>query len=279
MAEQRQQGTQLWIVPEFDNLELFRANAIHYSYARHSHAGYAIGIIEAGVGGNYYQGATYLAPPQSIVLINPEEAHTGYSAEELPLTYRMIYASVELIQRIADEVGIRGLPYFGAAVVEDEMLVEMIVALCIALERSPSQLERQSLLVESFSTLLLRYNDVKSRSIRSTQNHPAIDLIKDYLHDNFNSTIALEQLVAITNLNRSYLIRLFRQATGMPPYTYLNQIRVNQAKQLLRQGMGVAEVAIAVGLADQSHLTRHFKRIVGVTPGHYRQMSTSFKTN
>ena len=83
----------------------------------------------------------------------------------------------------------------------------------------------------------------------------------------------------ITNLNRSYLIRVFRNAVGMPPYTYLNQIRVEKAKRLLRRGMSIADAAFAVGMSDQSHLTRHFKKIVGVTPGRYRNMSISFKTN
>lgn len=103
--------------------------------------------------------------------------------------------------------------------------------------------------------------------------------MKEYLHDNFSSNVSLEQLAEITRLDRSYLIRVFRQAVGMPPYTYLNQIRVEKAKQFLRQGMAVADVAIAVGMSDQSHLTRHFKRISGITPGHYRTMSISSKTN
>lgn len=87
-------------MPEFDNLELFRADSMCYSYARHAHPGYSIGIIEAGVGGNCYQGTTYLAPPKSVVFMNPEEAHTGYSAEGLPLTYRMLYPSPELVHQM-----------------------------------------------------------------------------------------------------------------------------------------------------------------------------------
>lgn len=101
----------------------------------------------------------------------------------------------------------------------------------------------------------------------------------EYLHDNFSSNISLGQLVELTNLNRSYLIRVFCKAVGMPPYTYLNQIRVEKALQFLAQGISVADVAIAVGMSDQSHLTRHFKRIVGITPGRYRSMSISFKTD
>lgn len=86
-----------------------------------------------------------------------------------------------------------------------------------------------------------------------------------------NTNISLEQLAELTNLNRSYLIRVFRKTVGMPPYVYLTQVRVERAKLLLRQGMSPAETAIAVGMTDQSHLNRHFKRIVGVTPGQYRQ--------
>lgn len=272
-------NTKFWLIPEFNNLELFRAKAIHYHYARHSHSGYSIGVIEAGVGGNSYQGTTYLAPPQSIVLMNPDEAHTGYSAEEMPLTYRMLYPSVELIEQIAIDLQIKRLPYFTSAVVENKTLAQSVLSLHAALEKSIDQIEQQSRLLEVFSDVFLHYADVEIRSIQSNKEHQAIRLIKDYLHDNFSSNISLEQLAEITRLDRSYLTRIFRQAVGMPPYTYLNQIRVEKAKQFLRQGMAVADVAIAVGMSDQSHLTRHFKRITGITPGHYRTMSISCKTN
>ena len=116
-------------------------------------------------------------------------------------------------------------------------------------------------------------------SLHVGKEQRTVSLIKEYLHDNFNSNISLGQLVELTNLNRSYLIRVFCKAVGMPPYTYLNQIRVEKAKQLLALGNSVADVAIAVGMSDQSHLTRHFKRIVGTTPGRYRNMSISFKTD
>ncbi|MEM9005609.1 MAG: AraC family transcriptional regulator [Cyanobacteria bacterium P01_F01_bin.86] len=266
-------------MPEFENLELFRAEAIHYSYARHAHPSYAIGIIEAGVGGNSYQGNTYLAPPGSVVFMNPEEAHTGYSAEALPLTYRMLYPSIDLIQQVADELGLSEFPCFKDAVVKHESLFQRILNLHKVLEEAQSPLYQESLLIENLSAILSRYAEVRIPSMQLGQEHRAIHAIKEYLHDNFSSRISLTQLTNNTNLNRSYLIRVFRQAVGMPPYAYLTQIRVRQAKQLLQQGLSVAETAIAVGMADQSHLTRHFKQIFGVTPGYYRKMSTSFKTD
>lgn len=119
-----EQTTKLWVIPAFDHLELFRAEAIQCHYAHHSHTSYSIGVIEAGVGGNCYQGSTYLAPPQSIVLMNPEEVHTGFSAEGLPLTYRMLYPSVHCITTIASELSMSETPYFGEAVVEDRILAQ-----------------------------------------------------------------------------------------------------------------------------------------------------------
>ncbi|MBD2092837.1 helix-turn-helix transcriptional regulator [Microcoleus sp. FACHB-1515] len=158
-------------------------------------------------------------------------------------------------------------------------LAPQILSLHAALGQSIEPIEQQSRLIEVFSAILLHYADVEIRSIQSNQEHNAVRLVKEYLHDNFSSNVSLDQLAEITRLDRSYLTRIFRQAVGMPPYTYLNQIRVEKAKQFLQQGMAVAEVAIAVGMSDQSHLTRHFKRIFGITPGHYRTMSISSKTN
>lgn len=279
MSNSIHRNTKFWLIPEFDNLELFRAEAIHYSYARHSHPSYSIGVIEAGVGGNYYQGMTYLAPPKSVILMNPEEAHTGYSAEEMPLTYRMLYPSTNLIRQIAIDLQVRKPPYFTSAVVQSELLAKSVFSLHAALEQSIDPLEKQCLLTEVLSSILLHYADVEARSMQPTKEHYVVHLIKEYLNENFKSNISLDQLVEITNLDRSYLIRVFGQAVGMPPYTYLNQIRVEKAKRLLRQEMSVAEAAIAVGMCDQSHLTRHFKQITGITPGHYRKMSISSKTN
>jgi AraC-like DNA-binding protein len=270
--------TKFWLLPQLDDLELFRANAIHHHYARHFHSSYSIGVIESGVGGNDYQGTTYLAPPGSIVLMNPGVPHTGFSAEGLPLTYRMLYPSVECVQKIADEFQMNGTPYFRDAVVQDDELTRQILSLHALLEQSPNSLAQESVFVEVLSRILGRHTNIKTNAMRHVQEHRAVQLMKDYFHDHYSKNISLEQLVALTNLNRSYLIRIFRQSVGMPPYTYLNQIRVEKAKQFLSQGISIAETAIAVGMSDQSHLTRHFKRIIGVSPGHYRTMSTSFKT-
>jgi AraC-like DNA-binding protein len=81
--------------------------------------------------------------------------------------------------------------------------------------------------------------------------------------------VTLRALARFAGLSAFHLCRVFREAVGMPPHAYQTQIRVRRAKSLLAAGVPIARAAAEAGFYDQSHLTRHFKRIVGLTPGRY----------
>jgi len=96
--------------------------------------------------------------------------------------------------------------------------------------------------------------------------------IVDYIMANLNGSPTLEQMAALVHLSPDHFTRQFKAATGLPPHQFLITRRVERAQQLLRGrgGVSLAEVAIGVGFLDQSQLSFHFKRIVGVTPGQFR---------
>src|SRR5262249_53230076 len=73
------------------------------------------------------------------------------------------------------------------------------------------------------------------------------------------------------DLHPNYLVRLFRSTTGLPPHSYLVQLRVMRARQLLGKGAPITVAAFEAGFADQSHLTRAFKRVMGFSPGRFRR--------
>ena len=102
-------------------------------------------------------------------------------------------------------------------------------------------------------------------------DHDAVIRVRGYLEEHYASKITLTALAGLAGLNVFHLIRVFRASTGLPPYAYLKQIRVNRAAALLRKGHSVSRVAFLTGFADQSHLTRFFKRLVGVPPGVYQR--------
>jgi AraC-like DNA-binding protein len=93
----------------------------------------------------------------------------------------------------------------------------------------------------------------------------------DLLHERLADPPTLAELAELTGLSQFALLRAFRGATGLPPHAYLNQLRVRRARLLLDDGRPAAEVAVQTGFADQAHLTRHFKRVVGVPPAAYQR--------
>jgi AraC-like DNA-binding protein len=89
------------------------------------------------------------------------------------------------------------------------------------------------------------------------------------LDERWAETVSLDELAAHARLDKFRLCRAFRDEIGLPPHAYVTHRRVSMAMKMLAHGEGQAEVAAKVGLYDQSQLHRHFKRIVGVTPGAY----------
>ncbi|WP_240453440.1 helix-turn-helix transcriptional regulator [Janthinobacterium agaricidamnosum] len=81
---------------------------------------------------------------------------------------------------------------------------------------------------------------------------------------------SLAQLAEMAGMSRYQLIRAFRAATGMTPHAYQLNLGVNRARSDLQAGNALADIACALGFADQSHLQRVFKAHVGITPGRYR---------
>jgi AraC family transcriptional regulator len=107
---------------------------------------------------------------------------------------------------------------------------------------------------------------------RRPQSLPAAPLrrVLDYLDANLAGAVSLADLAAVARVSVFHFARQFRAAVGEAPHRYLIRLRVERAKGLIREGrLSLAQVAAAVGFADQSHLNRHFKRLAGVTPGQF----------
>lgn len=92
---------------------------------------------------------------------------------------------------------------------------------------------------------------------------------RDFIMDSYNQDISLHDLAAAAGVSSSHLCRAFSARFGLPPHAYQLQVRVARARAMLAHGRAPAEVAHRTGFCDQSHLTRHFPAVLGVTPGQY----------
>ena len=107
----------------------------------------------------------------------------------------------------------------------------------------------------------------RGAGVRSSAFSVAVSRTRTLLDERLAESVTLDELAAHARLDKFQLCRAFRDQVGLPPHSYVTHRRVARAQALLASGTPQAEVATAVGLYDQSLLHRHFKRILGVTPG------------
>jgi AraC-like DNA-binding protein len=272
-TENRNERTKFWLDPQLGNLEFLHATYVTHTFVPHTHEGFAIGVLERGAEKFTYRGGRHVASEGTIVIINPGEPHTGQAVTPAGWTYRMLYPDASLLQTAASQLAgqARGIPFFPNPVVADVDLAALFLRTHAALEVSTSSLERQSRLLWMFTHLIARHADDRPPVGSISEAHHSITRARDYLEAHYAEDISLAHLANIANLSPYHLLRLFRRVTGFTPHAYFTQVRVARAKRMLLAGQSITDVALATGFTDQSHLTRRFKQIVGVTPGLYQQ--------
>lgn len=269
---QTKEWTKIWHNPQLD-VALLQAFYVHHAYPRHSHDYYVICLIERGLQSFTHKGAKHLTPPGGVILINPGAVHTGEAADEQGFEMRSLYPTSAHMQTAVFELTGRhqSLPFFRDVRVDHRWAVDNILALHQALAQGASVLECESRFTSTLVQLIKRYADIRSNEQRLGQEQKAIQRVRHYIDEYFAQSISLTQLAEHVSLSPYYLLRVFRAEVGMPPYTYLESVRIHHAQRLIEAGTPLAEVAVEVGFSSQSHLTNRFKQIIGVTPGQYAQ--------
>lgn len=270
------QEIRIWRVPNFENVELKRGVEVTHDHPRHWHEEFHMCLIDGGAGKLFYRG-THHETAASLFFVQPGEVHSNFSRHALGCSFLMVNVGGGWLERAAAELAARrpDTPFFKDPLAYDRETLAEFRELHSAFESSASVLERESRLLTFLVRLIARYSH-KPRQAREAGKEPeAVRQAKEYLTENFADNVSLERLAALCRLSPFHLSRVFSEATGMPPHAFQIQVRLAAASKLLSQGRTISEAACETGFADQSHFTRHFKRIVGVTPGRFITESTS----
>jgi len=265
----------LWRVPSVEGVEAFKACFTSFSYARHSHESYAFGTIDEGTMRFWHGGDMHGAACGEIITLNPGEVHDGRSGLPEGCRYRMLYVERAAIEQLieADAPQIRNVFALSGPVLRDALLAQCVKEFHLSLEAEGADsvlpLEQQSRLIQVLSLLFSRYGRPRLELPGEVAEKRCVGRAKEYMIEHLGDPVRLSDLAQAVGLSPFYLLRTFKSATGMAPHSYLNQLRLEKAKVLLRRGEPSAGVAAALGFVDQSHLTRRFKAAFGVTPGNY----------
>jgi AraC-like DNA-binding protein len=253
-------------------VEAMRAHFVRHVYDRHSHDAYLFGVTEQGVQAFRCRGSTRASAAGMIMAFNPDDPHDGHAAARGGFTYAMLHLGTELVAEILGDAqgGRVGLPLFTEPVVDDRALAGRLRRLNALLLDGATRLEAQELAMGAVLAMVQRH---ASRPVAAPTpgETGALSRVRELLHDGFADDLSADDLASAVGLSRFQLYRRFRERYGVPPSAYLRQVRLREARRRLVAGAAIAEVASGTGFADQSHLTRWFRRTYGITPRVYQQ--------
>ncbi|MGI8918465.1 MAG: AraC family transcriptional regulator [Pyrinomonadaceae bacterium] len=259
----------VWRPNDVPGIELRSGTAVKEPYPRHWHEEYQFCFIQAGGGELFYRGAHHDTPQTSLFIVHPGEVHSNQT--KTGCSFRSMYVDSELISKtIAGATGrAQSLPFFPNPLVLDREITSRYNTLHLSLEHSATTLERESLLLDLLTQLLARHAQDPFQPPTPKKARRAVAEVRDYIIEFHSRNISLQELAHLANLSPFYLTRIFAATVGMPPHAFQTQVRIARAKNLIRIGLPLSDVAALTGFADQSHFIRHFKHLMKITPGDY----------
>jgi AraC-like DNA-binding protein len=263
-----------WIrhAPPQTGLDRIEAFFSGHAYDPHRHDCYAIGYTLAGVQSFSYRGARTASAAGNAMVIHPDETHDGDAGVSTGFVYRMLYVEPRIIR---DALGGRtALPFVRAAVTSQSRLLHALQPALADLSRPLDPLESDEVILDMADALRALDRSAPAAAPSSAAT-TAVERARQYLDAHWQQTVTSHALEHVSGLDRFALARQFRIYLGTSPYRYLTMRRLDRARAAIRAGQPLGEAAAFAGFADQSHMTRQFKRAFGLTPGRWKALQAA----
>ncbi|MBL8740696.1 MAG: helix-turn-helix transcriptional regulator [Myxococcales bacterium] len=258
---------EVWRVPAVPGLTLKRIARMQRARSTYSED-YALVALQAGAYESWYRGELRTHDAGEVRLKQPGHVTRG-SRVLAPVTMQIAAFAPIVFEQAATAMGRPSSPGSGTGcLLPGSRGARLSLAMHAALARGDAtDLELGTLVAETLAEVVSESS--REGGARIAEAPRAIRRAREYLHEAFDSKVTLDAVAAHADLDKYHLVRAFRREVGLPPYEYLTHLRVARASRLLGRGVAPCEVAQAVGLYDESQLCRHFRRIMGMTPGRY----------
>lgn len=246
------------------NLEAFEVKGYADKFPSHSHEYYEFGyLISAGTRSVTYMGNCFPLCQGEMVMFNPNEFHacTG----ESDMDFLSLHIPLPVIQKVFER---KIYPLFSPCVTSDQNAIGLLLDLHRLIREKGSLFEREEKLYFFLDVIIHRYSSADMDSIRGGEEHK-IEKICGYLDDNYDKNLCLDDLCRLFGYSKFYLLREFTKYRGVSPYSYLENVRINEAKKLLEAGSSIVDISLETGFSHQSHFSNAFKKYMGMTPKQY----------
>ena len=237
----------------------------------HMHSSFSIGAIDQGEVLYSVAKQKEILRPGMLAIINPESVHSCNTLHGNDRSYYMLYLQKEWCTKV--QACLWGATDFQCSTtikIEDKDIYQNYCTVLKGLFSDQLHLqEKEQLLFELVSKV---FNSItQQNTIQPTRiDRKNIEQLKKILREDLQSDLPLETIAADFHINPYTLLRHFKEQTGITPHAYRMNCRIEQAKQLLQQGIPIVDAAFECGFFDQSHLHRHFKAHTAATPKEYK---------
>lgn len=236
-----------------------------HSFGRHTHDQYGIGVIHHGAQRSRSGRGMVEAMAGDTITVNPGEVHDGAPLGDGARHWRMLYLDPVVVVDALGDIG-----GGGAQVMEFSRPVITAPATAARASRlfdlMTAPAARAAPLARDEALLDLLADAIADRAAADTAIPAAIARARALIDDDPAAPTTLADLARVSGLSRFQVLRGIARATGLPPHAYLIQRRLHLARRLIAGGMALADAAATAGFADQSHMTRLFRRCHGLSP-------------
>ncbi|WP_328297386.1 AraC family transcriptional regulator [Streptomyces sp. NBC_00435] len=263
---QSQQEVSAWRPRVAGVVEVFHARFTEHSYPMHVHDEWTLLIVDDGAVRYELDRHERGTPGDTVSLLPPQVPHNGSAATPHGFRKRVVYLdTTQLDER-----------FIGAAVdgpdLTDPVLRRRVGRLHRVLAAPGDEFEAESrlaLISEQLRQLLRPRLELPHAGPGTATGSGIARSLRELLDERAVAGVSLEEAAGLLQAHPAHLVRAFSGTFGIAPHQYVLSRRVALARRLLLDGHPAAEAALTAGFYDQSHFTRHFKRIVGTTPGRY----------
>lgn len=254
------------------NIEISHFSGIVQNFPIHFHDYYTIGFVNSGEMKLKHRNNNYIASEKSLILLAPNETHSCSDNNGQPIDFSSVNIGIDAMGDAVFEVtGEEGLPYFNLPVQNNISLLPYLKELHKVIANGEKGFKKEELFLISIAHLLDEHSSLNPITFKESKPSE-INKVLTYIDSNYGSNITLDNLSSLICLSKYHFLRSFTKEVGITPYKYLETIRINKAKILLKQGVNPAQVALETGFTDQSHLNNLFKKLIGITPKQYMNM-------
>lgn len=238
------------------------ASFTDFKYKKHSHQEYALGVTLRGIQEYNLDGSLQLSYKNGVMLFNPEQPHDGMAHDKTGLDYVMVYVQPKMFLEILEK---KDIVRFSSPIVYNDRLQQIILNLSWAILSGKDEALCSELLLslsESFTQPNLYMSYRKENELTKKA--------KDMIHCSLENVLRLDDISRELDISKFQFIRMFKASTGISPYQYFLNCKVELAKQLIEKNKDVYSAVAECGFVDLTHLNKHFRSIYGITAFEYK---------